>query len=211
MLKIAKIAVNIAFICAIIAYPFVFWAGSASVDDLRIAENKGSASGLITAQVAIFLIVLFALSVLKYIFSRDKLTLISVIFFGLLIVLRLGIGGGFLDISAYFYPAVVNLAFLAFFAMSLRGESIITKFAKMQNPALDLRGVAYTRKLTKIWCALFIFNALISFALALLEDKIYWSVFCGIVAYCLVGALFAGEILYRKFIFKRRFAQNGAV
>lgn len=202
MLKIAKIALNIAFICAIIAYPFVLFFGESS--DL-VADSSAK-----NARIVAFLVFLCVLSVIKYALFRDNLALISAGFFGILIVLRFGIGGGFVDISAYFYPAIVNLAFLAFFAMSLRGESIITKLAKMQNPALDSRGVAYTRKLTKIWCTLFIFNALVGFALALFENKIYWSVFCGIVAYCLVGALFAGEILYRKFIFKRRFAQNRA-
>lgn len=135
----------------------------------------------------------------KFILFRDKLALISVVFFSISVCLYLFK----VEILAYFYPTIINVVFLAFFAISLNGEAIITKIAKMQNPTLDFNGVLYTRKLTKIWCALFAFNALVGFALAFMEDKIYWSVFCGIVAYCLVGALFAVELLYRRFVLKR--------
>lgn len=138
----------------------------------------------------------------KFILFGDKLALISAIFFSISVCLYLFK----VETLVYFYPTIINIAFLAFFALSLRGEAIITKIAKMQNPALDNNGILYTRKLTKIWCALFAFNALVGFALVFVEDKIYWSVFCGIVAYCLVGALFAVELLYRRFILKRGFA-----
>lgn len=199
MLKILKIAVNVAFVCAIIAYPFVlFWAGR---DSLAIdsAQNKNA---------LMLLVILCALSIAKYALNKDNLSLISGGFFGILIVAKIVLGGGgkIAEILAYFYPTIINMVFLAFFAMSLRGEAIITKLAKMQNPTLDENGVIYTRKLTKIWCVLFVFNAFVGFVLALIENKIYWSVFCGFVAYCLVGALFVIELLYRQFVFKRRLA-----
>ena len=219
MLKTLKIAVNVAFVCAIIAYPFVlFWANNVgeslvdsavilAVDSADLALDSANLTGGFANQNALILLgILCALSFIKFALNKDNLSLISGGFFGILLVAKVALGGRIIAMLAYFYPTIINVAFLAFFALSLKGESIITKIAKMQNPALDTNGVFYTRKLTKIWCALFAFNALVGFALAFMEDKIYWSVFCGIVAYCLVGALFAVELLYRRFVLKRGLA-----
>lgn len=223
MLKTLKIAVNVAFVCAIISYPFVlFWGESLAIDSATdsanlVVDSVDSAidSAVISANLTarftnqnalILLAILCALSLIKYALNKDNLSLISGGFFGILIVAKVALGGRIAGILAYFYPTIINVVFLAFFALSLRGESIITKIAKMQNPTLDTNGIIYTRKLTKIWCALFAFNALVGFALAFMENKIYWSVFCGIVAYCLVGALFAVELLYRRFVLKRGLA-----
>ncbi len=218
MLKTLKIAVNVAFVCAIIAYPFVlFWGESLAIDSAVISANlvvdsvdsvvdSANLTARFTNQNALMLLgILCALSFIKYALNKDNLSLISGGFFGILIVAKVALGQS-VGILAYFYPTIINVVFLAFFALSLKGESIITKIAKMQNPALDTNGIIYTRKLTKIWCALFAFNALVGFALAFMENKIYWSVFCGIVAYCLVGALFAVELLYRRFVLKRGLA-----
>ena len=117
-----------------------------------------------------------------------RLSIAAAVFFIVCMIFR----GGFL---AYLYPVLVSLAFLAF---SLKNEAVITKIARLKEPDLDEKGVIYTRNLTKIWCAFFIFNAAISLALALMEDKFYWSVYSGAVSYALMGALFFGEILFRK-------------
>ena len=120
-----------------------------------------------------------------------RLSVLAAVFFIVCMIFR----GGFL---AYLYPVLVSLAFLAFFAFSLKNEAVITKIARLKEPDLDEKGVVYTRNLTKIWCAFFVFNAAISLALALIEDKLYWSVYSGAVSYSLMGTLFFGEILFRK-------------
>ena len=125
-----------------------------------------------------------------------RLSIVAAVFFIGCMIFR----GGFL---AYLYPVLVSLAFLVFFAFSLKNEAVITKIAKLKEPNLNEKGVAYTRNLTKIWCAFFVFNAALSLALALMEDKFYWSVYSGAVSYVLMGALFFGEILFRK-----RFIKN---
>lgn len=103
---------------------------------------------------------------------------------------------------AFLYPVLMSLLFLAVFGFSLKTEAIITKLAKLKEPNLDEKGVRYTRNLTKIWCGFFVINALICYALSLIDDKIYWSVYCGAISYMLMGALFGGEILYRKIVLK---------
>ena len=120
-----------------------------------------------------------------------RLSVLAAVFFIVCMIFR----GGFL---AYLYPVLVSLAFLAFFAFSLKNEAVITKIARLKEPDLDEKGVVYTRNLTKIWCAFFVFNATLSLALALIEDKLYWSVYSGAVSYSLMGTLFFGEILFRK-------------
>lgn len=103
---------------------------------------------------------------------------------------------------AFLYPVLMSLLFLAIFANSLRNEAIITKIARLKEPSLDQNGVIYTRKLTKIWCGFFVVNALIAYLLSLMENKIYWSLYSGVVSYMIMGVLFGGEILYRKIVLK---------
>lgn len=104
--------------------------------------------------------------------------------------------------AAFYYPVIINLALFIAFASSLRGESIITKIARQSGGVMDENGIAYTRRLTKIWCGMFVFNGGVAAILAHNETKVYWSVFCGIISYVLIGALFVGEYVLRKFVWK---------
>lgn len=105
---------------------------------------------------------------------------------------------------AYLYPIFINALLGTIFAISLKDEAIITKIAKKQaslkGKILDQKAISYTRNLTKIWIIFFILNAFISFILIFLDDKIYWTLYCGVISYILIGILFGAEILYRKFI-----------
>lgn len=101
----------------------------------------------------------------------------------------------------YFYPVVINLALLVFFALSLNGESVITKIARLKDSNLSKEGVIYTRNLTKIWVVFFLFNALISFLLVFINLKI-WAFYTGFLSYIFIGILFGGEILYRKLVLR---------
>lgn len=107
---------------------------------------------------------------------------------------------------AYLYPIFISALFGFTFAISLKDEAIITKIAKKQasikGKILDEKAICYTRNLTKIWVIFFVLNALISFALIFLQNKIYWMVYCGIISYILIAMLFGIEIIYRKFILK---------
>ena len=102
----------------------------------------------------------------------------------------------------YFYPIFINLALLSYFAYSLKRESLITQFAKKKNPHLSDFAIQYTRNLTKIWCGFFIGNILITLGLISLENKFYWSLYCGVISYILMGILFMGEIIFRMVFLK---------
>ena len=117
--------------------------------------------------------------------------------------------GGWLPLKLY--PLLVNLAFLAVFAASLRrGPSAIERLARLREPALPPAAVAYTRRVTQVWCVFFGGNALLSAATALWADAATWALYNGLVAYVLMGLLMGGEWLVRRRVRARAAAAAGA-
>ncbi len=97
------------------------------------------------------------------------------------------------------YPAMVNATLLLIFAASvLSPPTVVERIARMTDPALPPRGVAYTRKVTLVWCGFFAFNGMIALATALWASERIWALYNGLVAYLLMGVLFAGEWLVRR-------------
>jgi uncharacterized membrane protein len=97
------------------------------------------------------------------------------------------------------YPVLVNAVLLAVFAASLYWPpSAVERIARLQHPDLPPRGVAYTRKVTWMWCGFFVFNGVLALATALWADERTWALYNGLIAYVLMGLLFAGEWLVRQ-------------
>ena len=97
------------------------------------------------------------------------------------------------------YPVLVNLVMLGIFAFSLtQPRSLIERLARLQEPDLPANGVRYTRRVTQVWCGFFIANGSIAAASALYGDLHLWTLYNGLLAYVLMGALLAGEWLVRK-------------
>lgn len=105
--------------------------------------------------------------------------------------------------SMYWYPVWVNGLLLLLFGLSLtQKQSLIERLARLQHPDLPPEGVRHTRRVTQIWCGFFVFNGATAAALAWLQRYDWWAVYTGIVSYILMGALFAGEWVYRKRVLK---------
>lgn len=103
-----------------------------------------------------------------------------------------------------FYPVVVNGVMLAVFGGSLwTSMPIVERLARLREPALPESAVRYTRRVTQIWCAFFIGNGGIALLTALHGDMALWTVWNGMIAYLLMGALMAGEWLVRRQVIKR--------
>ena len=102
-------------------------------------------------------------------------------------------------------PALVSFALLFSFGMSLRGESIVERLARVQHGNLDEQDTRYCRSVTLLWCCFFIVNGVIVSALAVGASNATWAVYSGLVAYLLIGALFASEYTYRQWRFRRYF------
>jgi len=101
-------------------------------------------------------------------------------------------------------PALFSFALLAVFASSLaRSESAIEILARAQVGELPADEVPYCRSVTLVWCAFFALNGALSAGLALFGSRESWAVWSGALSYALMGAVFAGEYVYRHWRFRR--------
>ncbi|MCA3235157.1 MAG: hypothetical protein INH06_23100, partial [Cupriavidus sp.] len=107
------------------------------------------------------------------------------------------------------YPALVNAVMLVIFATSLRfGPSAVERLARLREPDLPPSGVAYTRRVTQVWCLFFVCNGTIAAITAFAASDRIWALYNGAIAYGLIGAMFAGEWLVRQRVMARG-AENG--
>ena len=101
-------------------------------------------------------------------------------------------------------PALVNLALLAVFAASLASRETVIESLALAHGAVGSEELsAYCQKVTAIGCALFAANAGVSAWLALFGTRASWALYTGLVAYLLMGLLFATEFVYRHWRFRR--------
>ena len=97
------------------------------------------------------------------------------------------------------YPVLVNAALFVIFVYSLkRPPTVIERLARLKEPQLPESGVRYTRKVTQVWAAFFVVNGGIALWTALFASEATWALYNGLIAYGLMGALFAGEWLVRQ-------------
>lgn len=98
------------------------------------------------------------------------------------------------------FPFSMNIGMLALFARSLvTPQSMVERFARLQEPDLSADGVAYTRHVTQIWCGFLLLNGAAALWTAIEASREVWALYNGLLAYVLMGALFAGEWLYRRY------------
>nr|WP_225937009.1 hypothetical protein [Myxococcus sp. RHSTA-1-4] len=97
------------------------------------------------------------------------------------------------------YPVLVNTMLLTVFATSLAWPpSVIERLARLREPELPPSGVAYTRRVTQVWCGFFVFNGGMALATALWASDATWALYNGLLSYGLMGLLFAGEWVVRR-------------
>ena len=102
-----------------------------------------------------------------------------------------------------FVPALINGALLVAFARTLRaGPSLVETFARLQHPDLSAAQVRHCRAFTGVWSAFFLVNGGISLWLALQTDLWRWTLYTGLIAYLLMGVVFATEFVVRSWRFR---------
>ncbi|MBR4159233.1 MAG: AMP-binding protein [Spirochaetia bacterium] len=107
-----------------------------------------------------------------------------------------------------FYPALVNLFFLVLFGHTLiAGPSMVYRFATLKDKSIAIspyrkKIAAYCRNVTLVWCCFFIVNGSIALLSVFGESYRFWALYNGCIAYILMGLLFAGEYIVRKFVQK---------
>jgi len=105
-----------------------------------------------------------------------------------------------------FYPVLVGLSLLTVFGFTLvKPPAMILRFALLQDKTLresaDFSAVErYCKKVTIIWCAFFIGNTAIALYTTLYASAFVWSLYNGLISYILMGCLFVGEFIVRKFV-----------
>ena len=103
------------------------------------------------------------------------------------------------------YPVLVNAVLLVVFGASLRHPpSMVERLARLREPNLDAHGVAYTRKVTQVWCVFFLANGSIALTTALWASDKTWALYNGLIAYLLIGLLGGVEWLVRRRVKARK-------
>jgi uncharacterized membrane protein len=96
------------------------------------------------------------------------------------------------------YPVIINSAMLLLFSWSLHAPpTVIERLARLQHPDLPPEGIVYTRRVTQVWCLFFFINGGLALVTALWCSFEVWSLYNGLIAYLLMGILFAGEYIVR--------------
>lgn len=103
------------------------------------------------------------------------------------------------------YPVVVNVVLLGVFGFSLwRAPTVIERLARLRTPDLPVQAVAYTRKVTWVWCGFFMVNGAIAAATIVASEEL-WALYNGFIAYIAMGVLMGVEYLVRLTV-QRRYA-----
>lgn len=114
------------------------------------------------------------------------------------------------DIAVRAYPALMSAAMLTVFAASLIWPpTIIEQIARLAEGDLPPAAIAYTRKVTWVWCGFFVLNGAIALWSALKWPLEAWALYNGLISYLLMGCLFAGEFLIRRRVRAAHEAEQG--
>ena len=130
---------------------------------------------------------------------------------------RKALGGGYLEMVAaggvllaaaslwfdstgavLYYPVLVNAGLLLMFAASLvKPPTVIERIARLREPDLPPAAVRYTRRVTIAWTAFFVCNGAAAFYTARFMSLEAWALYNGLIAYLLIGGVFAIELAFR--------------
>jgi uncharacterized membrane protein len=128
--------------------------------------------------------------------SRDRVWLVAAAG-ALILVIVTAVANQALPLKLY--PVLVNAVMLGVFGISLRHPpSAVERIARLREPDFPPSAVAYTRKVTIVWCGFFIVNGGIALATAVWASDRVWATYNGLIAYLLMGLLFAGEWIVRQ-------------
>ncbi len=114
------------------------------------------------------------------------------------------LAGNYPEQLAKFIPLIIYTSLFSLFAVSLGAGKVplITAFASLMRgqAVADLHPQVqrYTRRLTLVWCGLFLLLGVSSLLLALYAPIYLWSLFSNVISYIIIGLVFLLEIGIRK-------------
>ena len=95
------------------------------------------------------------------------------------------------------YPVFMNLTVCALFAFSLKNVPLVQQFAKKMKYEINDKLKQYARRVTIAWAVFMGINTLASLATVFMSDWV-WTLYNGLISYCLIGMMMAGEYLVRR-------------
>ena len=99
----------------------------------------------------------------------------------------------------------MNALMLSLFGGSLfTKQSFVERLARLQEPQLSNRAVFYTRRVTEVWCGVFIFNIIVSTGLILFGRYDDWAWYTGVWSYLLMASVMSVEWLVRRQVQQRK-------
>ena len=108
------------------------------------------------------------------------------------------LGGGAMALK--FYPTLVSLLLLLVFGYTVFvPPSMVERLVRLAGKKFSSRTVPYTRGVTILWCLFFAFNAVVTASITLSGSMEAWTLYNGLIAYLIVGTLFAAEAVFRYF------------
>nr|WP_315233659.1 hypothetical protein [uncultured Albidiferax sp.] len=141
-------------------------------------------------------LLLLGLALVRLLVTRQRFWLVVVA--GALCLALFSIWGNAL-LPLKLYPVLVNAVLCTVFAASLVfPPSAIERLARLTEPGLRPQAIGYTRQVTKLWCGFFVFNGTVALLTALWASPAVWALYNGLIAYGLMGLLYAGEWLVRR-------------
>jgi len=174
----ARTAAGVVMLVASIAYPVIVW----------LSVGHVSARWMALLPVALALARAWATPEPLWIVAAGGAALLAA---------AGAIGGHWAPVQLY--PALVNAVLFALFASSLwRGPTVVERLARLHDPALPPAGVAYTRRVTQVWCVFFVVNGAIAAGTALWASPEAWALYNGAISYGAMGLLMAIEWIVRR-------------
>jgi uncharacterized membrane protein len=102
-----------------------------------------------------------------------------------------------------YYPVVVNFSLCGVFLASLRGdESLLLRLVRSRGRPMSKYAPRYLHRLTIVWSVFFALNGLIAAWTTTLSIQV-WTLYNGLLSYCLVAVLMIVEYVFRRY-YKRR-------
>ncbi|MEH8022145.1 hypothetical protein [Rheinheimera metallidurans] len=100
-----------------------------------------------------------------------------------------------------YYPVWMNAGMLMLFGYSLfYPPTVVERIARLMDGELDQKAIAYTRKVTQVWCGFFLLNGSIAFITAMLGNWDLWLLYNGGISYGLMGLLMFVEWQVRRVV-----------
>jgi uncharacterized membrane protein len=112
----------------------------------------------------------------------------------------------FLDarLAVLIHPVLVNLGFAVVFAQTLWSPPpMVERIARLTDADLPREAAPYLRRVTIAWLCFFIVNGAVASWTVAFGTIEQWTLYNGVVAYLLIGAMFLGEILVRPRFIRR--------